>query len=149
MGLLDDLVSGVMKGVLGQGAGTGAGGGLDLGAILSQVLGQTDLGSLGGLLGKLQQGGLDKQVGSWLGNGSNLPVSQDQLRDVLGNEQLQQMARSAGIPIDQLLKVLSQHLPDTVDRMSPNGRLEEPAVPAGQGRGQSGSLRQQAGLDDV
>lgn len=138
MGLLDELVSGVLKGVLGPGAG-GA-----LGSVLSQVLAQTDLGGLGGLLGKLQQGGLDKQVGSWLGNGSNLPVSTDQLRDVLGNEQLQQMARAAGIPIDQLLKVLSQHLPDTVDRMSPNGRLQEPE-PSDQG----GSLGQQAGLDDI
>jgi len=52
MGLFDNLVSGVMKGVLGQvEAGT-------LPALLSQLLARTDLGSVGGLLQKLQQAGL-------------------------------------------------------------------------------------------
>ena len=99
-------------------------------AILAQVLGKTDLGSVGGLLQKLQQSGLGPQVASWLGNGQNMPISVDQLKQALGNHQLGQLATQFGIPVDQLLGQLSQHLPAAVDHMSPNGTLEEQLGPA-------------------
>jgi uncharacterized protein YidB (DUF937 family) len=97
--------------------------------ILSQILRNTDLGSIGGLLDQLQKSGLGPQVTSWLGNGSNLPVSADQLRGALGDERVRQIAASLGIPIDQVLGQLSQHLPATIDKMSPNGTLEEQLGP--------------------
>jgi uncharacterized protein YidB (DUF937 family) len=117
--------------------------------LLSQVLGKTDLGSIGGLLQQLAQGGLDKQVGSWLGNGSNLPVSIDQLRNALGDRQLQQVSQASGTPIDDLLKMLTQHLPQTVDRMSPNGALEEDDAGQDDDTPGGGSLADQAGLRDI
>jgi uncharacterized protein YidB (DUF937 family) len=140
MGLFDNIASGVLKGVLGQVEAQA------LPAILTQILGRTDLGSVGGLLARLQQGGLDQQIASWLGNGSNLPISGDQLRSALGNEQLQQLAREAGLPVDKLLATLSQHLPAAVDQMSPNGTLEEDTAAPDQA---GGSLADQAGLKDV
>jgi uncharacterized protein YidB (DUF937 family) len=97
--------------------------------ILSQVLGKTDLGSIGGLLQQLQQSGLGPQVASWLGNGANLPVSVDQLKDALGDQHLRQLATQLGLPVDQLLGQLSQHLPGAVDHMSPHGTLEEQLGP--------------------
>jgi len=112
-----------LKGLAGQ-AATGA-----LPAILSQVLGKTDLGSVGGLLQQLQQSGLGPQVASWLGNGQNLPVSVDQLKGALSEQHLRQMATQLGLPVDQLLGQLSQHLPGAVDHMSPNGSLEEQLGP--------------------
>jgi uncharacterized protein YidB (DUF937 family) len=68
-------------------------------------------------------------VASWLGNGANLPVSVDQLRAALGDEHVRQLAASFGIPVDQLLAQLSQHLPAAVDQMSPNGTLEQQIGP--------------------
>ena len=138
MGLFDQIVSGALRGAIGEAEQSA------LPGLLGQLLGQTNLGNVGGLLQQLQQGGLGGQVASWLGNGTNLPVSTDQLRSALGNEQLQQMARQAGLPVDQLLAMLSQHLPQTVDRMSPDGSLQEPEAAAG-----GGSLAGQAGLGDV
>jgi uncharacterized protein YidB (DUF937 family) len=96
---------------------------------LGQILGNTDLGSVGGLLQQLQKSGLGPQVSSWLGNGANLPISADQLRAALGDERVRQIAASFGIPIDQLLGQLSQHLPTAVDQMSPHGTLEEQIGP--------------------
>jgi uncharacterized protein YidB (DUF937 family) len=110
-----------MSGQQGQASG--------LPAILAQVLGNTDLGSVGGLLQQLQKSGLGPQVASWLGNGANLPVSVDQLRAALGDEHVRQLAASFGIPVDQLLAQLSQHLPAAVDQMSPNGTLEQQIGP--------------------
>jgi uncharacterized protein YidB (DUF937 family) len=122
--IFGDLIGGVLRGMTGQQGDASA-----LPNILSQILRNTDLGSIGGLLDQLQKSGLGPQVTSWLGNGSNLPVSADQLRGALGDERVRQIAASLGIPIDQVLGQLSQHLPATIDKMSPNGTLEEQLGP--------------------
>jgi uncharacterized protein YidB (DUF937 family) len=116
MGLLEN-VSGALKGVLGQDGATA------MPALVSELLAKTDLGNLNGIVAKLQQGGLTDQVASWLGNGTNLPISAEQLRGALGNQQVQQLAAQLGLPIDDALKFLSEHLPHTVDQASPNGSL--------------------------
>ena len=119
-----DLINSVLKGMSGQ-PGEASG----LSAILGQMLKNTDLGSVGGLLQLLQKSGLGPQVSSWLGSGANLPISADQLRAALGDERVRQIAASFGIPVDQLLGQLSQHLPAAVDQMSPHGTLEEQIGP--------------------
>jgi uncharacterized protein YidB (DUF937 family) len=124
-GIFGDLIGGVLKGLTGQQGQAGGG----LGNILGQVLGNTDLGNLGGLLQQLQKSGLGPQVTSWLGNGANLPISVDQLRQALGDDTIRQLGTSLGIPVDQLLNQLSQHLPATVDKLSPNGTLEQQLGP--------------------
>jgi uncharacterized protein YidB (DUF937 family) len=145
MGLFDEIVSGALKGVMGQAEQS------LLPGLLSQLLANTKLGSVGGLLQQLQQGGLGGQVASWLGNGANHAISPDQLRAALGNEQLQQMAQSAGLPIDKLLAMLSQQLPQTVDKMSPDGTLQEPeqSEDAASDNAAGGDLADQAGLGDI
>ena len=117
MGLLDSL-GGALKGALGQVEADA------VPALISEVLAKTDVGDLQGLVTKLQQGGLDEQVRSWLGNGANLPITADQLRAALGNEQVQQLARELGLPIDGALKLLAEHLPAVVDQASPNGTIQ-------------------------
>jgi uncharacterized protein YidB (DUF937 family) len=145
MGLFDEIVSGALKGVMGQSEQS------LLPGLLSQLLANTNLGSVGGLLQQLQQGGLGGQVASWLGNGANHAISPDQLRSALGNEQLQQLAQSAGLPIDKLLAMLSQQLPQTVDKMSPNGTLQEAeqSEDAAADSAAGGDLANQAGLGDI
>lgn len=157
MGLFDELLSGALRGAMGQqGSGQGQSGGLQGGGLidsllpglLGQLLGQTNMGGIGGLLQQLQQGGLGDEVASWLGNGQNRAVSPGQLRSALGSEQLQEMAQGAGIPLDQLLEMLAQHLPQTIDRASPGGSLDE-SMFRGSGRSSSGSLGDDAGLSDI
>ncbi len=121
MGVFDGV--GGLKGLLGQVEAAAAP------ALVSALLAKTDLGSLQGVVAKLQAAGLNDQVRSWLGSGSNLPVTADQLRSALGNQQVQQIARQLGLPVDQALEVLSQHLPTAVDQASPNGTLQ-PVPPA-------------------
>jgi uncharacterized protein YidB (DUF937 family) len=113
MGLLDDL-----GGVLGKVTAAAAP------ALISQVLAKTNLGDLQGIVNQLQQGGLGPQVQSWLSNGANMPVSPEQLKAALGNEQVRQIAEHFGVPVDQALKLLAEHLPATVDQASPNGTLQ-------------------------
>jgi uncharacterized protein YidB (DUF937 family) len=112
MGLFDNL-----GGVLGQVTAAAAP------ALISAVLAKTNLGDLNGLVTQLQQGGLNDQVKSWLGNGANMHVTPEQIRAALGNEQVKQIAAHFGIPVDAALKLLAEHLPATVDQASPNGKL--------------------------
>jgi uncharacterized protein YidB (DUF937 family) len=127
MGLLDELGSG-LKGAMGQVLGQAIGDveANALPAVLSQIMSKTGLGSVDGLLAKLQEGGLGSQVASWLGNGANLQIGPEQLRAALGNDQVKQIADAIGLPAGKILSMLSEHLPGAIDKMSPNGKLQEP-----------------------
>jgi uncharacterized protein YidB (DUF937 family) len=116
MGLLDSF--GGLKGIVGEVEAAGAP------ALISAALAKTNLGDLQGLVSQLQQGGLGDQVKSWLGSGANLPVTADQLRSVLGNEQVKQLAEHFGVPVDAALNLLAQHLPAVVDQASPDGTVQ-------------------------
>ncbi len=81
-------------------------------------------GGLGGLLGSFQQAGLGHIAQSWVGNGPNQPVSPQQLQSVLGDGQVQSMSSQAGMEPQDFLSQLSQHLPNAVHGMTPNGQVE-------------------------
>jgi uncharacterized protein YidB (DUF937 family) len=112
MGLLDSL-GGSLRNVAAAAAPV----------LIAEALKQTNLGNLQGIVNQLQQRGLGAQVQSWLGNGSNLPVTPEQLRAALGDEHVQQIAAKFGVPTDQVLKLLAEHLPTAVDQASPDGKL--------------------------
>ena len=118
MGILDSLEnSPAFKGALGQ---------LEAAVVpvvLSEVLGNGGQGGLNAIVAKLQQAGLGDHVKSWIGNGQNLPITAEQLQQVLGSDTVKQLAARFNIPVDQLAKVLAQQLPTTVDHASPDGRL--------------------------
>ena len=81
------------------------------------------LGGLGGLLNKLEQGGLGDQTKSWVGTGQNQPVSPGQLGQALGPNIIKTLSQMTGVSEDQLTKQLSQGIPVIVNWMTPNGRL--------------------------
>src|SRR4030088_287226 len=128
MGILDSLEnSPALKGMLGQ---------LEAAVVpvvLSEVLGNGSEGGLNAIVAKLQQAGLGDLVKSWTGNGQNLPITAEQLQQVLGSDTVKQLAARFNIPVDQLSKVLAQQLPAVVDHASPDGKAPPPAL-ASQGR---------------
>ena len=123
MGILDSLEnSPELRGMLGQlGAAV-------LPAVLSEVLGSGGgQGGLSAIVAKLQQGGLGDQVKSWIGTGQNLPITAEQLQQVLGSDTVKQLAARFNIPVDQLSQVLAHQLPAAVDHASPDGKLPHTA----------------------
>jgi uncharacterized protein YidB (DUF937 family) len=122
MGILDSLEnSPAFKGALGQ---------LEaavLPVVLSEVLGDGKQGGLSAIVAKLQQAGFSDQVKSWIGNGQNLPITTEQLQQVLGSDTVKQLAARFNIPVDQLAKLLAQQLPAAVDQASPEGKLPHTA----------------------
>jgi uncharacterized protein YidB (DUF937 family) len=91
---------------------------------LDGALEKAGFGGLDGVISALQQGGLGAEVQSWLGSGANLPITADQLRAALSNEQVQQIAEHFGIPADAALNLLAEHLPSTVDQARPGGTVQ-------------------------
>ncbi len=124
MGLLDQ----VLGGLLGGGAGTSS----PIGGILSTLLsGNTQqgvaggVGGVGGLVSMFEQAGLGHIAQSWVGNGPNQAVSPQQLQNVLGQDRVQSMASQSGMEPHDFLSQLSQHLPNAVNGMTPNGTVPD------------------------
>jgi uncharacterized protein YidB (DUF937 family) len=114
MGLLDE--------VLAMAGGTQHASALN--AILS-LINSPQVGGLAGLQSMFQQGGLGHIMSSWIGNGPNLPVSANQLQNVLHGGALQQAAQQAGMDSSQFTNTMSTLLPHLVDKVSPNGQLPD------------------------
>ena len=81
------------------------------------------LGGLGGLLDKLQKGGLGSAANSWVGTGQNQPVPPGQLGSALGPDIIKTLAQRSGLSEEDITKQLSQVLPGVVDKLTPQGRL--------------------------
>jgi uncharacterized protein YidB (DUF937 family) len=116
MSFLDEI--GKQLGAAVQGSGADSGVLHVIRALMSQE------GGLDRLLTRFRQGGLETAVQSWLGTGANLPVSAEQIAQLLGSTQLAAIARQIGLDPQQVSSGIPQHLPGLVDRLSPEGRLQ-------------------------
>jgi uncharacterized protein YidB (DUF937 family) len=79
---------------------------------------------LAGLVPAFQKNGLGDVVNSWVGTGKNLPVTPDQIKQGLGSDFLSQLASKAGVSPDAASAQLSSLLPDLIDTLTPNGKIE-------------------------
>jgi uncharacterized protein YidB (DUF937 family) len=126
MSLLDSVL-GAVSGQMQQQGG--------LASVLGGLLANNgSMGGLGGLADKFNQAGLGDVISSWIGKGENLPISADQLSNVLGNDTLSSIASQLGVDPAQASGQLSQMLPGLIDKLTPHG-----TAPAG-GLGNAGDL---------
>ena len=131
MGLLDSVIGAIAGG---QGGAGQQGGGQS--ALINIVMGMlankagatqggAAAGGLGDLMARFQQGGLGDVLGSWIGTGQNLPVSSDQLSNVLGSDMLAKIAQQLGVSRGEAASQLSEVLPQVVDTLTPDGQVPE------------------------
>jgi len=80
-------------------------------------------GGLSGLAQQFQQAGLGPQMNSWISAGQNLPISPEQLSQVFGQQQLQQMAAGSGLDQAEVSRGLSDLLPQMIDKLTPQGQI--------------------------
>jgi len=118
MGLLDELV-----GALGHGNGRNTLGELE--AVWNWVQEQ---GGIEVLLHKFQQGGLGEILGSWIGTGSNQAVSGGELKSAFGEDALQSLAQKLGTDVNGASGTLAELLPHLIDRMSPQGQMDDQSL---------------------
>jgi uncharacterized protein YidB (DUF937 family) len=105
-GSLSDLFPGGLGSVLGGAAA---------GSVLS--------GGLGNIIKELHDSGHGRIAQSWVGTGPNEDIAPKDLANALGTDTLNTLSKQTGISMNDLLAGLSQHLPDLIDQLTPNGRL--------------------------
>jgi uncharacterized protein YidB (DUF937 family) len=126
MGLLDSIIGAVSAEVQQRGG---------LASVIGGLLANNgQAGGLSGLTEKFNQAGLGDVIGSWIGKGENLPISADQISQVLGSGAVGDIAKQLGINPAQASGQLAQILPGLIDQLTPQG-----AAPAG-GLGNAGDL---------
>lgn len=122
MGIFDSIAGQVAGALSNSQANTN---GVNLMGALSQVLSNPQFGGMSGLIDAFKSQGLGDIVSSWIGNGSNLPISMQQIQAALGHGPLQELAEKTGLSNEQMASTLSEHLPGLVDQLTPNGHLPE------------------------
>jgi uncharacterized protein YidB (DUF937 family) len=111
---------------------------IDLGKLVSSVTGKASgenstvtklLGMVGGqeglnnLVSQLQSGGLGQKVQSWIGKGSNQPVSGQEIGSALGQDKVEQLSKQTGMSQSQVTDDLAQQLPHVIDHLTPDGHM--------------------------
>jgi uncharacterized protein YidB (DUF937 family) len=105
-GGLGDLLKGGLGGLLASGTA---------GSILS--------GGLNDLVKQFQQSGHSDVINSWVGPGTNKPISPNTLADALGADRIDALTAHSGMSRDELLEGLSHELPGVIDQLTPEGRV--------------------------
>ncbi|MBN1319869.1 MAG: DUF937 domain-containing protein [Thermoleophilia bacterium] len=132
MGLFDFLKGGAKKtetaaqstAAAGAAAAGAAGAAAEESAI-SSLLGEGGA-KLTGLMDKLNVGGLDDMVKSWIGKGENKAVSPDQIKAALGSEEVAGVAAKLGVSEDEAANKIAKMLPGIIDKLTPDGLVPDP-----------------------
>ncbi len=113
MGLLDELVGRATE-ALSHGQASG------LAQNVLTLLQES--GGIQGLSQRFQQQGLGDVISSWVGTGTNQPISAQQIVNVLGSDRVAALAQQAGTSPDEVSAALTQLLPTLIDKLTPNGQ---------------------------
>lgn len=115
MGLMDDMAGKALNSILGSSSNP-------LAASVMQLI-NNHPGGLSGLIQTFHEKGLGEIASSWVGNGQNLPISEEQIHQVLGSPLVQQFAAKAGISPQDAGSKLAEFLPMIVDHLTPQGKV--------------------------
>jgi uncharacterized protein YidB (DUF937 family) len=118
---------GLFESILGAASGKNAQSGEanPLIAVLGGLLAQS--GGLQGLANKFSQSGQGNAFQSWVGMGENQPVSNDQIQNVLGSEQVNAIATKMEVDPAVVSTFLAEYLPKIVDKLTPAGKIDPAA----------------------
>ena len=78
-------------------------------------------GGIQGLMQKFNGAGLGDLIKGWVSTGPNPPASPQQVEQVFGAAQLDQMAAQTGIAREQIAGHVAETLPQMVDKLTPDG----------------------------
>src|SRR5947209_3044749 len=116
--IMGDLLN-TLGGVL-----SGSGSSSPVGAILQMLVNHR--GGLGTLVNTMQESGLGDILSSWLSNRQNMPIPAGRIGSIFSSTQLQELA-AAHFGGDQQAasNAVAEHLPNIIDRLSPEGSLPQ------------------------
>ena len=123
MSALEDILSGAIGKALGAEDGDTKSQMIKL--LLPLVIGLVSSGGLGKILDSMRKEGLTAQADSWVGGGENLPITGDQAKAVVGDDEVKKIAEQIGVDEGQAADLIAEALPQVVDKVSPEGDAPE------------------------
>ena len=87
------------------------------------VIGALLTGGMMDLVRQFRSADKGEAVDSWIARGPNKAVSSNDLSKVLTEEQVSYLTQRTGLSREELLKGLSERLPQVVDSLTPDGRI--------------------------
>ncbi|MDB5505883.1 MAG: hypothetical protein JWR75_521 [Devosia sp.] len=131
-----DKLAGAVKGMQSNGGAAGVAGNNPvqdgLGGLMSSLGGLFGAGGAAGglsggfndLLGSFKSAGHSEVADSWVTPGvPTQGLTPDQVAQAVGENNLSELATRTGLSRDELLQRLSKSIPETVDRLTPDGRM--------------------------
>lgn len=117
MGLFDSLAKNALGSMLGGSAK------MDPAAMLSGLL--NEAGGLTGMMAQFEKAGMSATFTSWVSTEANLPITAEQMKAAVGEENLQALAGKVGMQVHTVLPLLSQFLPQIIDKLTPHGHIHD------------------------
>jgi uncharacterized protein YidB (DUF937 family) len=84
-------------------------------------------GGMNAVLEKFRQKGMTRQAQSWMSTGENQPIDEQSVEQVVGQQELQEMAQRLGVPEQEVAQAFAEIMPEMVDKLSPEGQLPQEA----------------------
>ncbi len=83
-------------------------------------------GGVQGVIAKFQQAGLGAHVSSWIGPGTNLPISAADIERVFPPDQIEAFAAQHGVPAGVASQILAALVPHAVAQAAPAATTPAP-----------------------
>lgn len=84
-------------------------------------------GGMNAVLDKFRQKGMTRQAQSWMSTGENQPIDEQSVEQVVGQQELREMAQRLGVPEQEVAQAFAEIMPEMVDKLTPEGQLPQEA----------------------
>jgi uncharacterized protein YidB (DUF937 family) len=93
------------------------------GALSGKSIGDLLSGGIRDLVDAFTQKGHGDVANSWVGHGPNKQIAPPDLEKAIGPDVLENLSKLTGLSREEILSKLSTHLPEAVDKYTPDGRV--------------------------
>jgi len=90
----------------------------------------TQTGGLSGLIHKFQENGLEDIINSWMSDEEKLPISTEQIGQVIGKDFIDQLASQADLDSSIFEVLLAKGLPKVVSQLTQKGQISPQEAPS-------------------
>jgi uncharacterized protein YidB (DUF937 family) len=84
-------------------------------------------GGIGAVLERFRGQGMARHTQSWVSTGENQPLDEQSVQQVVGQDELAQMAQRLGVPQQEVAQAFAEIMPEMVNQLSPQGEVPSEA----------------------
>jgi uncharacterized protein YidB (DUF937 family) len=93
------------------------------GGLLGQLSNGISGTALGDVLDRFRNAGAGTKVDSWVRQGANEPIEPADVESAIDEETLASLSLQTGLSRQELIERITQALPETIDKLTPNGDI--------------------------